>query len=107
MCHEKKSDSEDPNCSHQREGLCSSGGTGSGSWVVSNRTELAYVSPRELWKAIVEVMESRRRLKKQSQSGQKPRNTWALTTKKIPDEALAPQIKEFNLFLSSVSTAII
>ena len=73
MCHEKKSSSEDPNCSHQREGLCSSGGTGSGSWVVSNRTELAYVSPRELWKAIVEVMESRRRLKKQSQNGQKPR----------------------------------
>lgn len=107
MCHEKKSFSEDPNCLHQREGLCSAGGTGSGSWVVSNRTELTYVCPRELRKAVVEVMESRRSLKKQSQNGQKPRNCWALTTKKILDEPLAPQIKEFNLVLSSVSTATI
>lgn len=34
-------------------------------------------------------------------------NSWALTTKKILDEALAPQMKECNLFLSSVSAAII
>lgn len=74
---------------------------------MSNRTKLTYVCPRELWKAVVEIMESRRRLKKQSQDGQKPRDSWVLTTKKILDEPLAPQIKEFNLVLSSVSTATI
>ena len=58
---------------------------------MSNRTELAYVCLRELWKAIVEVMESRRRLKKQSQNGQKPRTPGLSLTRKSLMRLLLPE----------------
>lgn len=94
MCHEEKSSSEDSSCSHQREGLCSSGGTGSGSirlWAIGQSWPILCL--RRLWKAIVEVMESRRRAeKKQSEMGRNP-ELLGSHTKKILDEALAPKWK--------------
>lgn len=103
MYHEKrKSSVADPDCSHQRESRCSADGTESGSCVVSTRTKLGVYE-----KAVLEVMESRRSLKKQSQDGQEPRNSWGLTTQKILDDFMATKRKALHLFLSPVSTAII
>lgn len=54
-------------------------------------------------------MESRSRLKKQSQNEQEPENSWGLTTKKKkknPDDPIATKIKEFHLFLFPVPTVI-